>query len=104
MLSIFRVNGQMMAAMECQVVNEQGTLDPLGGLYVFVEQIELNHFIDHKQAFSYFIEYFANLVPQAKWAYWIRRDRDGGKKIRLYSRHRLMNMVEKYASNNFQTV
>lgn len=80
--------GCLEAAMECQVVNAQGQLDPKGKS-VWVEQLELSQGVNGRKAMRYFIEMFAELLPWTTMAYWQRRDRCDGR-IRYRSRAQLL--------------
>jgi len=85
MLSVFRVNGQILAAMECRLVNEAGNLDP-EGRWAWVEQIEVSPGCDVVSACRYFMAYYATWMPTANWCYFIRRNKTGQKIHGPYSR------------------
>ena len=87
------------AGIEWQLVNEQGQLDPLGGKFVWVEQLEVNQDIDARRTIRMFVEQIAGLAPQAVWGYWLRK-KNPTRKTRLYSRTQLLTFARRgaYAS------
>ena len=87
--------GNLLACVECRVVNEQGHLDPCGK-YVWVEQFECNPHLDTRQLIRCFLEEGTRLVPTAKWGYWIRRDHPK-RKLRCYSRNKLLTFARRDA-------
>ena|SRR3990167_660724 len=91
MLSVFRVNGQMMAAMEVRLVDENGALSP-NGQYAWCEQLETSEGCPVLEACRYFMSYYATWMPTAYWCYFIRRNKTGQKIHGPYSR----TMVERF--------
>ena len=93
MLSVLRdAVGRLEAAMEWKLVNESGKVD-LKGSYVWVEQLETNPRCDAIPLIRQLIKIVANLAPQACSGYWVRRDKDEGKRIHQYTRERLTQMA-----------
>ena len=96
MLSVFRVNGQILAAMEVRLVDENGALSPQGQ-YAWCEQLEISEGCDVVQACRYFMAYYATWMPTANWCYFIRRNKTGQKIHGPYSRavvERFLNQMK----------
>ena len=87
--------GDLLACVECRVVNAQGQLDPFGE-YVWVEQFECNPHLDTRQVIRRFLEEGARLAPTAKWGYWIRRDHPR-RKLKCYARNQLVTFARRDA-------
>ena len=87
--------GNLLAAIEWQLVNEDGQLD-IHGAYVYVVQVEVNPHLDTRNLFRHFIEQSAKLAPTAKWAYWGRR-KNPNRMPRCYSREQLLTFVRRDA-------
>ena|SRR3990167_5664834 len=89
-------SGQLEAAMEVCLVDENGWLDPKGS-YAWVEQIEVSPGCDVVAACRYFMDYFARWMPTAMWTYWVRRDKTGTKIHGPFSRtqvERFLNQMK----------
>ena len=88
-------SGNLIAAIEWQLVNEDGQLD-IHGDYVYVVQVEVNPHCDVRNIFRHFIEQSADLAPTAKWAYWGRR-KNPHRMPRCYSRNQLLTFARRDA-------
>ena len=70
--------GNLEAVLEYQVVDELGHINP-EGLYIWIEQIEVNHIINAKKHIAKFIIEMAEINPKVISGYFIRRDKTGQK-------------------------
>lgn len=91
MLTVFRDNiGSITAACEWWTVDADGMWNPgKDGKYVWVEQLEINPFMDSRDIIRRIIIDIATRVPWAVGAYWERRDQPTNH-IHAFRRNQLM--------------
>ena len=81
-------NGIIKAAMEFQVVNTDGTLDPAGE-YIFVNQLEKSSGEPFFPTVKKLIQDAAKRTPGTKYVYWERRDKFL-QKLHIYKKSKLI--------------
>ena len=70
--------GNLTAALEYQVVDGNGKLDPKG-LYIWFEQLEVNHIVNAKEHIARFILDIYEINPQVLGGYFVRKLKTGDK-------------------------
>ena len=94
--TIRNAHDQILACCSWLIVDEQGSPD-LHGAYVWVDQLECNPGLNTKQCIRRIILKITELVPNANWGYWERRDKPV-RKLYCFSRRRLLNWVRRDAN------
>ena len=93
MLTVVRdEQGRILAACEWFMRDTAGRIDSNGTL-VWLEQVELSQGADLRQVAAYLIAEIGMLKPEATGAYWVRRDKDNGRRPHGFTRSQLMRHI-----------